>query len=307
MRKERILISGGSGLIGRKLTELLLKDNYEVAWLSRSRGNGNVPIYKWDIDKKIIDKEAIAFADHIIHLAGKNVFEGKWTDKMKAEIMKSRVKSAELLIDQIRQNGKHINTFISASGIGYYGADTGNLIVDESSPHGNDFISEVVQKWENKVNEVSLLGVRTVIFRIGVVLALDDGALPKIIIPVKLGIGAPLGTGKQFMSWIHINDLCNIYQHAIRDNNLQGVFNAVAPYPVTNREFTQILSKVLNKPFFMPNVPSMVLKMIFGNEKSSLVLGGNKVSSKKLSDTGYKFEYPELEKALNNLLSTDRG
>ncbi len=296
----KVLISGGSGLIGSHLTNLLTNSGYEVRHLSRSvSGSESVKTYKWDIRKMEVDPAALD-VDYIIHLAGAGVADRKWTESRKKEILDSRVNSTQLLFENIKENKIDLKGFISASAIGIYGLDTGRKLVDEDSPQATDFLAQVVKEWEQEVDRFSEIDIPVSKIRIGVVLANEGGALPKMKKPIEFGVGAPLGSGEQYMSWIHFQDLCKIFQWVLSEGKWE-VFNAVAPNPVTNKELTKAIAKVLKKPLFLPNVSSFVLKGMLG-EMAGIVLGGNNVSSNKLVDSGFNFEFQDLESALRDLL-----
>jgi len=290
-------------MLGSRLTKMLLDKGYSVSHLSRSAGSkSSVTTYVWDIQKQEIDPEAVKNADHIIHLAGAGVADKRWTEQRKKVILSSRTESTKLLHNALSQLGEHkVKSFVSASAIGIYGSDTGGAEVYESSPKGDDFLAEVVKKWEASVDEVKRLNIRTSKLRIGVVLSREGGALPKIVQPVKMGVGSPLGSGQQFMSWIHIDDLCRMFIYALENEDIEGVYNAVAPRPVTNEKLTQSAAKILHKPLFMPNVPAFAIKLAFG-EMASIVLGGNRVSGKKIANKGFDFQYKSIEPALQDLL-----
>ncbi len=305
---KQVLITGGSGLIGSHLTQLLLKKKYSVAHLSRSEKNENgVKTYVWDIEKQEMDKEALATADYVIHLAGAGVADHRWTKSYKQEIIQSRTASARLLYNTVKNLKKNkIKAFLSASGVGIYGEDTGSAEILESSPHGTDFLAHVCEKWESSADKMEALGMRVVKLRTGMVLSEEGGALTKLVKPIKLGAGAPLGSGQQYISWIHIDDLCRMYLAAIENENYKGAFNAVGPRPVTNEELTKAAAKVLKKPLFLPNVPSFALKLALG-EMANIVLGGNKVSSQKIEAMGFEFNYSTIDAALNDLLIRKEG
>ena len=300
---KRILISGGSGLLGRALSDELLKNGHEVAWLSRTPGKyDKIKAYKWEIKSNTIDEGALNWADTIVHLAGAGVAEERWTDSRKEVILKSRTESTKLLFEKIQSLKTKPTAFFSASAIGFYGFDTGDQWMTEADdPKARDFISGVVRAWENEVDNISKLGIRTVKIRIGIVLSEKGGALEKMLPVFKLGAGAPLGDGKQYMSWIHIHDLCRMFLEAIENESWQGVYNGVAPNPVTNKTFSKNLAKTLKKPFFLPNVPSFALQLAMG-EMSKIVLGGNRVSSNKVLEEGFDFKFEQLDKALSDLL-----
>ena len=299
---ERILVTGGTGMIGRHLTELLQREGYEVGILSRSdKPDKNIRIWKWDINNGNIDQEALEFADHIVHLAGTNISEKSWSKERKKEILDSRVKPAQLLFRKIKETGASVKSFISASGTSYYGWNTGSILMDEERKKpGDDFLAVVVKEWESASQEFSSKGIRTVILRNGPVLSLDGAFLKKILPVVKLGLAAGVGNGEQYVSWIHIEDLCRIILMAIKDSSMEGIFNAVAPQPVTNKEMMKSIAESIHKPFFMPNVPAFVIRLMYG-EMSSMVLGSSRVSSAKIESRGFSFKYREIREALNNL------
>lgn len=297
-----ILISGGTGLVGNHLSVKLKEKGYRVAVLSRtSRKDIDIPAFAWDIEKKQIDKEAIETADCIIHLAGAAITEKRWTAKRKQLIIDSRVKSGQLIFDKVKENKNKLKVFISASAIGYYGAITSDKIFVETDPPANDFLGETCKLWERSADRFEEFGIRTVKIRTGVVLSKQGGALEKMITTVKMGIGSPLGSGKQYMPWIHIDDLCGIYIKAIEDSQMKGVYNAVAPDHKTNMDYVKILARKLKKPLWLPNVPSIAIKIIFGS-MSEIILKGSRVSSEKIRASGYNFLFPDLENTLTDLV-----
>jgi uncharacterized protein len=301
----RILITGGTGLVGTRLSEMLIDQGYEVAHLSRStRPYSHYKTFKWDIDRHYIDENVLSYADYIIHLAGASIAEGKWTKERKREILESRVKSAQLLRECLSKTGHHVKAFVSASAVGIYG-DTGQRLVTEESHYGDDFLAQVCKQWEAAAWEVHELGIRTVIFRMGIVLSNKGGALPQIAKPVKLMAGAPLGSGQQYMSWIHIDDLCRLFISAIEEHQFQGVYNAVAPNPVTNEEFTRTLAQVMHRPLTGLKVPAAGLKLVLG-EKSEVVLESQRVSANKVIQTGFTFEYQTILQALESFYQPEK-
>jgi uncharacterized protein (TIGR01777 family) len=215
--------------------------------------------------------------------------------------MDSRVNSTRLLYKYLSGLTTKPEVFVSAAAVGIYGFDTGDDLMQEDSPTGNDFLAEVVKAWEYEVDKISELGIRVVKLRIGIVLAEDGGAYPKIAAPIKFGIGAPLGSGNQYMSWIHIDDLCKMFLYAI-NSSVRGTFNAVASNPVTNSEFTKVVAKNLRRPLILPNVPSFLLKLALG-EMSNIVLGGNKVSNQKILNSGFSFQFDKLEMAVQEIIN----
>ncbi|UOR05611.1 TIGR01777 family oxidoreductase [Hymenobacter aerilatus] len=297
---RKVLISGGTGLIGTRLAEMLIDAGYEVALLSREAHVERFRRFHWDPRHDDIDEHAIPYADYVINLAGASVSDGKWTEERKKEIIDSRTQGTNLLARTLARGNHHVQTFLSASAIGLYG-DQGSDVVDENTlPDPDDFLADVARQWELAAQRVQALGIRTVIVRIGIVLSADGGALPVIAKPTKLGAGAPLGSGKQYMSWIHIDDLCRLFIQAMEEKEWRGVYNGVAPHPVTNREFTETLAEVLHRPLVLPKVPAFGLKLLMG-EMSEIVLASQRVSADKVLQHGYRFEYPHLQEALEEI------
>ena len=302
----KILITGGTGLIGTRLSELLIDQGYEVAHLSRQTNPyAHYKTFRWDIQQQYIDESVLGYADYIIHLAGASVADGKWTAQRKKEILDSRIKSANLLYQCLRKTNHHVKAFISASGINIYG-DTHDHLVTEESNYGDDFLANVSKQWEAAAWQINELNIRTCIFRMGPVLSTKGGALPQLARPVKLMAGAPLGSGKQYFSWIHIDDLCRLFIQAIENTNYQGVFNAVAPNPVTNEELTKALAEVMHKPLTGLKVPAFGLKMVLG-EMSEVVLEGQRVSCDKILKQGFTFEYNTIYEALESFYTTQKA
>jgi uncharacterized protein (TIGR01777 family) len=297
---KHILLTGGTGLIGNLLTKELLNQGYEVSHLSRNPGNNpKVKTYLWDVAKGEIDEACITGVDTIVHLAGAGVVDKRWTDERKKEIIDSRTKSIGLIFELLRKKNHIVKAIISASATGYYG-DRGAELVTEDSHEGNDFLTEVCVKWEAAADEGKDLGLRVVKFRTGIVLDKDGGALPQLANPVKWGIGSPLGNGEQWTPWIHWRDVVKMYVYGIEHATLSGVYNMAAPNPVTNKQLAKAVAQQLHKPFWAPNVPVFVLKLIMG-EMRLAVLESTKTSSKKIEDAGFKFDYPELRGALNEI------
>jgi uncharacterized protein len=297
---RNVLITGASGLIGSRLTELLSSAGYKVIHLSRRKGAA-VQTYTWDVEKQVIEPDALKEVDAIIHLAGANVAEKRWTEKRKAELISSRVDSTRLLYNELKKGNHYVKTFISASAVGYYGFENDDEVFTESSPAGSDFLARLTQQWESESNKIASLGIRTVRLRVGVVLSRNDGALKPIAKTVKNLIGAPLGKGTQYISWVHIEDICRMFLHLLQDESLSGAYNGVANEPVTNAELTKAVAKELGKPIIFPNVPAFGLKLAFG-EMASIVLRGSKVSNEKIKASGYQMKFPTLKGALADLL-----
>lgn len=297
-----ILITGGTGLVGSHLTQLLLSKGHKVSLLSRKRENiPDLKIYLWDIEKGLIDDKALKDIDYIIHLAGAGIADKRWTDKRKQEIIDSRVRPIQLLDEHLKEHGTKLKAFISASGVGYYGGDTGETRLDESSPPGNDFLGACVKIWEAETEKFTQAE-RIVSLRTGIVLSEKGGALPKMVQTIKLGIGSALGSGKQWMSWIHIDDICQLYLQAIEDDKMHGAYNAVAPIPARNEEITRVAAEVLRRPLWAPNVPAFVMKVLFG-ELAVAVLGGNYVKNKRVSEElSFSYKFTTIKAALEDLL-----
>lgn len=295
-----ILLTGGSGLLGRHLTKALLAKGYAVSHLSRKAGSdARVKTFVWDIGKGVIDEHCIDRVDTIVHLAGSGIAEKRWTDARKKDLVDSRVKSIELVYDLMKRKQHQVTSVISASGIGYY-SNRGDELMHETSTPTNDFISQCCVLWEAAVDEGEKLGIRTLKFRTGVVLDNDGGALPTLAKPIKFYIGSPIGTGKQWVPWIHWRDVVEMYLLGIENKSFSGVYNMVAPNPVTNKQLTRAVAQQLHKPLWAPNVPGFVLKLLLG-EMSSIVLGSTKVSAQKIEDAGFKFKYADIDAALNEI------
>ena len=299
---KNILITGASGLIGRRLTELLHEKGHNIAHLSRTVRSGKDRTFLWDIDKQKIDSESLLGTDAIVHLAGESIGTKPWTKARKNAILKSRTHSTWLLYEELKRGNHNVKTFVSASAIGYYGVDENDGLFDESDKQGNGFLAEVVHQWEEFADQISTLGIRVVKIRTGIVLSEKEGALRELKRPVQFFVGAPLGKGTQYLSWIHLDDLCKIYIKAVEDENMRGVYNAVAPDPVTNKEFTHQLAKTLKRPIILPPIPSFILKLLLG-EMAGLVLTGVKVSNQKIQASGFKFQFDNLEDALRDLVT----
>ncbi|MES1220975.1 MAG: TIGR01777 family oxidoreductase [Bacteroidota bacterium] len=306
-----VLITGGTGLIGSALSKLLLEKGYEVIILGRSKGvvkqaaAAGLSYAVWDIARQTISAEAIQKADYIIHLAGAGVADKRWTHKRKREIVESRTQSSALLIKALKENSNHVKAVISASGIGWYGPDPAipNLHpFAETDTADGDFLGNTCLQWEESIDPVTQLNKRLVKLRTGIVLDKNGGALPEFIKPLRFGIAAILGNGKQVISWIHIDDLCRMYLQAIEDEKMQGVYNAVTPKPVSNKELTIQLAKVVKNKFYIAlHVPSFALKIVLG-QLSIEVLKSATVSANKIRQAGFNFIYPSVEAAINELM-----
>lgn len=297
-----VLITGGTGLVGRHLCKRLQEKGYDVSILGRTRKQkAAIPTFTWDLNEKKIEKEAIDTADYIIHLAGANIGDKRWTAKRKQLILDSRVKTGQLIFSKIKEQNRNLQAFISASAIGYYGTITSDKIFTETDPSSDDFLGDTCKQWEQMTDRFKDLGIRTVKIRTGVVLTKQGGALSKMITPVKMCIGSAIGSGRQYLPWIHIDDLCGIYIKAIEDKQMDGAHNAVAPDHKTNKEFIRTLARVLKKPFWFPNVPAITMKLMFG-KMSEILLKGSRVSADKIKTTGYNFLFSDLESAFTDLI-----
>jgi len=301
---KNVLLTGGTGFVGKHLTDVLIDNGFLVSILSRSdqKNTPSITYYKWDLKKNFIDQKAILKADYIIHLAGEGIVEKRWTTKRKKAILESRIKPIDLIFSILKEQNKNLDAFISASGVGIYGAITSHKICDETTPPANDFLGDTCQQWENTVDEIATLNIRTVKVRTGIVLGKDEGFLKKIVPSFKSGFGAVLGTGKQYLPWIHIDDLCQIYLKAIQDEQIQGAYNACVTDATTNSRFSKVLANLFGYTIWLPKVPAFVLKIVLG-EMSIAVLKGQRVSSEKIQKTGFEFHFTDLEKTLVKCLN----
>jgi len=297
---KTILVTGGSGMIGRRLSEMLREKGYNVIWLSRERHvNGEIPRYRWNYLKNEIDREALEQANVIIHLAGSNLGDEGWNRRKKQEIVESRVQTTKFLLETVKTMPRKPEAFISASAVGYYGMHTSDKIyTEEDSPAKNDFLSRTCRKWEAAALDFQEeLGLRTVVLRTAFVVSNKSDAFKKMMLPTRFGLGAPLGSGRQYMPWIHLEDLCGIYLKAVEEEGMQGIFNAVSPESITNAGFMKTLAKEMKRPFFFPKIPAFMLRLIMG-EAAEMILKGCRVSPQKIIDAGYQFLYPTTSKAI---------
>jgi uncharacterized protein (TIGR01777 family) len=302
---NRVLITGGSGFVGVYLTKHLLAKGYKVSVLSRSimENTSDVNYFLWDIEAKTIDKTCLDNVQTIIHLAGENVASGRWSETRKKRILQSRIESTELLYDLLSTESHVVKSFISASAIGIYGSVTSDLILEENNIAGTDFLANVCEQWESSIFKVYTLGIRTVALRTGIVLASDQGALAKMRTPFKLGFGSALASGNQYIPWIHIHDLCQMYVFAMENQDIKGAFNAVVGDEVTNEEFSRKFAKAVKRPLFMPNIPKFIMQLIFG-EMSVILTEGSRISSEKIKAKGFQFSFSNLSEALEKLFKS---
>lgn len=296
-----ILITGGSGLIGSHLTKLLLAEGFAVRRLSRfAQPDAAAPTFEWDIAKGKVDPRALENVDHIIHLSGAGIADKRWTKERMQVLSSSRVDSAALLHREMERTGAWPKSFISASGINYYGTVTSEHINTETDPPADDAVGKLTQAWEAAADAWAEQ-CRVAKLRTSVVLAGEGGALQKLAAPARHGLSAPLGSGKQWMPWVHIHDLVHAYLHTVQHAEMQGAFNVAAPEDVRNRDLMRELAHVFHKPFFVPNVPAFAIRAVVGGS-ADLVLKGSRASSAKLIATGFGFRHPLLGEALRDLL-----
>ena len=299
----RVLITGATGLVGSELVSILHQNAVDVHYLSTSKdkikSENNFKGFYWDPHKGIMDESAFIGVDAIVHLAGASI-DGRWTDSYKQEIIESRIFSANLLFNTLKNNPNQVRQFVSASAIGIYPDSLTKIYTEDSREKATDFLGNVVEKWEAGVDRFDRIGIKVCKLRTGLVLSDSGGALPQMAKPIKLGIGAAFGSGKQIQSWIHVRDLAQMYFYALQ-HQLEGVYNAVAPNPVSNEVLTKSIAKTLSKPIILPNIPKFAMNLLLG-EMHQLLFSGQFVSSKKISAAGFNFQFPELDQALKDLL-----
>jgi uncharacterized protein (TIGR01777 family) len=304
---QTVLITGGTGMVGQSLTDVLVENGYEVIILTRTPKKSSrlhVSFAKWDIDQNYIDPKALEVANIIVHLAGESVATKRWTAKRKQEILDSRVKSGFFISNALKTMQHQVHTFIGASAIGWYGPDNESSKIDgfkEEDPVDDSFLGNTCKQWEDSVKIISTLGIRLVTLRIGIVLNKRGGALLEFIKPARLGIAAILGDGKQIVSWIHQQDLNAIVLFAITNKQIEGVYNAVSPEPISNKALTLYIAKHYHSWYVSINVPTLVLNILLG-EMSIEVLKSANVSSKKLENAQFSFQFPTISSALKQLL-----
>lgn len=300
----KVLITGATGLIGSELVSLLLQNGITVHYLARNKkeikDEANYHGFLWNIEQGKIDENCLLGVDTIIHLAGAPI-SMRWTKKNKQEIIESRILSTNLLYRTLKSHPNQVKQLISASAIGIYPDSLETVYTEENKAVDNSFLGQVVVKWEQAADQFKRLDIRVCKIRTGLVLAKKGGMLKELLKPIKLGVGSAYGSGKQWQSWIHIDDLVHLYYFALQ-NNWEGVYNATAPNPVDNEELTKTIAKVIEKPYFMPNIPEFILKIMLG-EMHILLISSQNVSSQKAQDNGFPFVYRTLEKALKNLLA----
>ena len=298
-----ILITGATGLVGQELVNLLLQNGYTIHYLSTSKSKlvsqNNYKGFFWNPKKSEIDTNALTGVEVIIHLAGASVAK-KWTTAYKEEIIESRVLSTQLLYQTLQKNSHQVKQIISASAVGIYPDSLTDIYHETDLDIDVSFLGNVVKQWENEVSQFEKLEIIVSKIRIGIVLAKNGGALQEMAKPIKYGVGAAFGSGEQYQSWIHVQDLVAIFQF-VMENRLPGIYNGVAPYPVTNSELTKAIAKTLGKPLFLPNIPKFVMKLILG-EMHQILFSSQHVSCRKILDENFQFKFASLDKALNDLL-----
>lgn len=297
-----VLITGGSGLVGSHLTQLLLAEGFAVRHLGRSpRPGAAVPAFRWSVADGYVDPAALQDVAHIIHLSGAGIMDKAWTPGRLRELYRSRSSAADVLCQAVAASGHWPTSFISASGINFYGTVTRDQVFTETDAAATDAIGALTKAWEEAADAWSP-HCRVVKLRTPMVLAREGGALPKLARPARCGLAAPFGSGKQWMPWVRIDDLARAYLHALRQADMAGAYNVVAPGHATNQQFTRALAKALKRPAFLPPLPGLLLRVALGG-RSSLLLQGSRASSTKLLGTGFRFAHPGLEAALQGLLA----
>lgn len=303
---SNILIAGGTGFIGKTLIPYLQRNNHKISVLTRVTLpiNDNISYYKWNIEKDFIDKNAFENIDTIINLTGVNIGEKRWTKHRKAEILNSRINSIDLLYKYVSENNITIKTFISSSAIGYYGNITSKNIFEENDKSGKDFLAEVCTKWEETAKMFEKQGTRVVILRQGVVLGKDGGMYKKLAPLAKLRINTAVGDGKQYLPWIDIRDLIRMYNFVLNNNEIKGIFNAVASQHITLNDFSKKLLESFKRKSYLPNVPTFIIKLFMG-ELSSMILNGSRISNDKIKKYNFTFDYDSINQSLNIIKTED--
>ena len=315
MYQQRYLITGGSGFIGTALIKQLLLENHDVTVLTRNEVktaqhfeqviNAVREDYQSKTKVKTISSlDTINFDqayDVVINLAGQGIADKRWNDEVKKQLIDSRVNTTQDLYDYLKDVHIKPDVFISGSALGYYGLRESDDEINENGETDNSFSSELCQKWEAEAEKIAGLGIRTCYLRTGIVLGKNGGALAKMLPPFKMALGGPIGNGKQWMSWIHLDDIVGMIRFAIDNEAIQGPINGTAPQPVTNKVFSKTLGKVLKRPAIFP-MPAFVVKLLFGQMGEELLLSGQRVVPVKLSNAGYEFNYPQLEEALRDIV-----
>jgi uncharacterized protein len=301
--KKNVLMTGGSGFIGKKMTDLLIENGFLVSILTRSdyKNTTDISYYKWNLDSKTMDENAVLNADYILHLAGEGIAEKRWTTSRKKAIVDSRVDSIQLIYNVLKKNNITLKAFISASGVGIYGAFNSEIICDEETLPANDFLGNTCVKWEQAVDFIGDLNIRTVKIRTGLVMGKNDGFLKKLIPVFKYKLGSVLGSGKQYMPWIHVDDLCQMYLQAIQNDLMFGAYNGAINDATNNEIFSKTLANCFGYKIWLPKLPAFFIKLLLG-EMSQILLTGQRVSSDKIEKAGFVFKYKILKEVLVNCL-----
>ncbi|MDX5404243.1 MAG: TIGR01777 family oxidoreductase [Bacteroidota bacterium] len=297
---KTILISGGTGTIGQHITAKLLSFGFQVRFLSTRRNyrKEGVETFHWDPSKYSMDRRSLEGTDAIIHLAGASISK-RWTQNYKEEIYNSRIQSTDTLYRALKEGNPGVKHFISTSAVGYYPSHPTKIYHEDDSP-GTDFLSAVCHHWEEHARLIGDLGIREARLRVGFVLDKDSGALQKMALPVKFGLGAPIGSGQQYIPWIHLEDVANMFIHLLTHPELTGPFNGVGPESVKNRDLMKSIAKVLHRPMFLPPVPGFLLKLVMG-QMATLALMSTRVSNEKIAGSGFSYQFSTLEEALKDL------
>lgn len=298
-----VLITGATGVVGKEIVKLCLLKNIQVHYLttdsSKLKQEENYKGFYWNPKQNEIDEACFKDVDAIIHLAGATISK-RWTASYKKEILDSRVQVTKFLFESLKKQDHKVTEFIGASAIGLYPDSLTNYYDETYKGVSQSFLGDVIWQWESAMDSFSVLGINVAKIRIGLVLAKDGGALPQIIKPIRFGVGAPFGSGQHWQSWIHINDLARLFLFVLK-HQLEGVYNGVAPNPVTNVEFTKTIAKTLNRPLILPNIPKNIMRLVLG-EMHLLLFESQRVSSKKVEDLGFEFKYHHLQPALQDLI-----
>lgn len=298
---NKILIAGGTGFVGKQLIAFLSEKGYDLSVLSRKKQEGSEKItyFQWDIDKATIDLKAFDGVDTIINLTGVNISEKRWTKKRKKEILASRTQSLKLLFKTVSENKFPIQTVISSSAVGYYGALTSQTIFDETSSKGDDFLATICSQWENEANQFTKIGARVVILRKGVIIGKGGGLIQTFAPIAKKGINPAVGSGKQYIPLIDMRDLLRLYEFLLSHQEVKGVFNAVSSQHITMNELAKTILSHLGKKKILPNAPSFVIRLLFG-EMACMLLNGSRISNERIKQQGFTFLYDTLEKSLED-------
>ena len=296
----KILVTGSTGLVGSMLLPSLNAEGHQVVRLVRSTPRESEREIYWNPERGTLRPEELEGFDGVVHLAGENLAEGRWTEEKKRRIRESRTKGTQLLSETLAKLTEQPEVLVSASAVGFYGS-RGDELLTEQSAAGEDFLAEVCREWELATHAAAQSGVRVVQLRFGVILSNEGGALKKMLLPFRMGVGGKLGNGKQYLSWIAIDDAVGVIEHALFNQTLRGAVNAVSPQPATNYEFTKTLGRVLSRPTIFP-VPAFAARLAFGEMADATLLASQRVEPVRLKETGYSFKYPKLEGALRHVL-----